>query len=45
MTKLRRIPLIVFLEGEPLVAGIDHRITGDANTGALTVSLGYRFVL
>jgi hypothetical protein len=35
----------VFVEASVLWAPIDHRITGDSNTGALTVSLGYRFVL
>jgi outer membrane protein with beta-barrel domain len=35
----------LFLEASVLWAPIDHRITGDTNTGALTVSLGYRFVL
>jgi opacity protein-like surface antigen len=35
----------LFVEGGFAWAPIDHRITGDSNTGALTVSLGYRFVL
>lgn len=35
----------LFLEASVLWAPIDHRITGDSNMGALTVSLGYRFVL
>lgn len=35
----------LFVEASLLWAGIDHRITGDANTGALTLSLGYRFAL
>jgi hypothetical protein len=35
----------LFLEASVLWAPIDHQITGDSNIGALTVSLGYRFVL
>jgi len=35
----------LFVEASVLWAPIDHQITGDTNTGSLTVSLGYRFVL
>ncbi len=35
----------LFVEAGLAWAPIDHHITGDSNTGALTVSLGYRFVL
>lgn len=35
----------LFLEAGLVWGGIDHQITGDSNTGAITLSLGYRFVL
>ncbi|MCA1662996.1 MAG: outer membrane beta-barrel protein [Myxococcales bacterium] len=42
---LRLGPGDLFVEAGLLYAGIDHNITGSSNTGALTVSLGYRFFL
>lgn len=35
----------LFVEASLLWAPIDHQITGDSSTGAITASLGYRFVL
>jgi opacity protein-like surface antigen len=42
---IRLGPGDLFVEASLLYAGIDHNITGNSNTGALTISLGYRFVL
>jgi opacity protein-like surface antigen len=35
----------LFVEASLNISGLDHRTTGAANTGALTIALGYRLVL
>jgi hypothetical protein len=35
----------LFLEATVNVSGIDHRTTGDSNTGSLSLAVGYRIII